>query len=138
MKSLWESLKEQYGGTPTRHPKHQESSIQIACVNWFRIEFPEFDGLLFSVPNGGQRNAITAKIMKSEGVVAGVSDLILFIPSKGYHALCIEMKTPKGKQSDKQKQWQMLVEQYKYKYVICHSVEEFQHEVTEYLKIELK
>ena len=78
-------------------PRHKESTLQIACVKWFNAIYPEHQGLLFSVPNGGQRNAITAKIMKAEGVVAGVSDLILFMPRRRYHALCIEMKVDTNK-----------------------------------------
>lgn len=133
-KTLLEALKKKYTAPARTHPRHLESDIQIACVNWFNSKLSELSGLLFSVPNGGQRNAITAKMMKREGVVAGVSDLILFVPSKGYHALCIEMKTDKGKQSDKQKKWQKMVEKQGYKYIICRSVDEFAKEITEYLK----
>lgn len=133
-KTLWEALKKKYTAPARTHPRHLESDIQIACVNWFNSELSKLSGLLFSVPNGGQRNAITAKMMKREGVVAGVSDLILFVPSKGYHALCIEMKTDKGKQSDKQKKWQKMVEKQGYKYIVCRSVDEFAKEITEYLK----
>lgn len=117
--------------------RHNESTLQIHCVTWFNLAFTEFKGLLFSVPNGGQRNVATARVMKMEGVVAGVSDLILFVPASGYHALCIEMKTEKGKQSELQKEWQTKVEAQGYKYVVCRSVEEFQKSVTDYLKIEL-
>ena len=136
-KTLWEALKRKYTAPAKARPRHIESDIQIACVNWFRSELSELSDLLFSVPNGGQRNAITAKMMKREGVVAGVSDLILFVPRKGYHALCIEMKTDKGKQSDKQKRWQKQVERQGYKYIICRSVDEFAREITEYLKAEI-
>lgn len=71
--------------------------------------------------------------MKGEGVVPGVSDLIFMYPSKGYHALCIEMKTKKGKQSKEQKIWQVEVQSLGYKYVICRSIDDFMKEVKEYL-----
>lgn len=118
--------------------KHNESTLQTHCVTWMRLAFPEFNKLFFSVPNGGQRNATTARIMKAEGVVAGVSDLILLVPASGYHGLCIEMKTDKGRQSDHQREFQECVEAQKYKYVICRSVEDFQREITEYLKFDMK
>lgn len=118
----------------TRKPqRHEESTIQIACVQWFNITHPDLRGLLFSVPNGGQRNARTAQIMKAEGVVAGVADLILFVARQGFHALCIEMKTDKGKQSDKQKEWQEKAEGQGYKYVICRSLDDFRTVVDGYL-----
>lgn len=125
---------------PTTKKNHRsnmrqiESKIQQICVEWFRFQYPKLAKLLFAVPNGGYRNQSTASHMKAEGVVAGVADLILLIPSQGFHALCIEMKTEKGRQSDKQKIWQQLVESHGYKYVICHSSQSFFVEVQKYLQ----
>ena len=113
--------------------KQDESRLQMACVKWFRMQYPQHRKLLFSVPNGGFRNISTAKRMKLEGVVAGVSDLILLIPSHDFHGLCIEMKTPKGRQTDHQKAWQTHVEQHGYIYALARSVEEFQNIVNDYL-----
>ena len=70
---------------------------------------------MFAVPNGGKRDARTGAQMKYEGSVRGVSDLILLVPKKGFSALCIEMKRPKGKQSEEQIRWQsrgMITEKY--------------------------
>lgn len=115
--------------------KHEESNIQSACIKWFRYQYPELAKLLVAIPNGGYRNRITAAIMKSEGVVAGAADLVLFVPriSDNCGALCIEMKTRKGTQSDHQKEWQSAVEAKGYKYVICHSVDEFASTIKDYL-----
>ena len=115
--------------------KYKESDIQRVCVKWFRYQFPDLARNLISVPNGGYRSAVTAAIMKAEGIVAGASDLVLFVPklSEGCGALCIEMKTPKGTQSDYQKEWQKAVEAQGYKYVICRSVNEFTDTINDYL-----
>lgn len=112
---------------------HEESNIQINCVAWFNLLYPQYRGLLFSVPNGGARNKRTACILKAEGVVAGVADLILFVPNKTYHALCIEMKTSKGVQRETQKEWQNKVENKGYKYIICRSFDQFVTEIEKYL-----
>ena len=113
--------------------KQDESRLQMACVKWFRMQYPQHRKLLFSVPNGGFRNIATAKRMKLEGVVAGVSDLILLIPSHDFHGLCIEMKTAKGRQTDNQKEWQTHVEAHGYIYALARSVEDFQNIVNDYL-----
>ena len=110
-----------------------ESQIQKQCVEWFRATYPTIERLFFAVGNGGKRNVWTAKIMKDEGVRAGVADLILLVPQGGYAALCIEMKTPIGTQSDEQKKFEKACKEYKSKYVVCHSLEEFQREVKKYL-----
>ena len=114
---------------------HPESILQRQCVKWFRLQYPVIGNLLFCVPNGGFRNQIEAKIMKGEGVVSGVSDLILLYSNGVYNSLCIEMKVQGGKQTDKQREWQALAEHNGNKYVICHSLEEFMSEVNKYIKI---
>ena len=76
-------------------PEHQ---LQCACVRWFRYAHADLSPLLFAVPNGGRRDHITGARLKAEGVVAGVADLLLLVPSQQHHALCIEMKTAKGRQ----------------------------------------
>lgn len=111
--------------------KNEESRIQKACVRWFRLQYPRL--VLFAIPNGGNRNAVTGAILKSEGVLAGVSDLMLMHPAGGYHGLCIEMKTPKGRQQESQKQFQRQAEAAGYKYIICRSLDSFVAEIREYL-----
>lgn len=113
--------------------RHEESRIQQSAVKWFRLQYPKLAPLLFSVPNGGYRNKIEAAIMKAEGTVAGVADLILLYPSCLYHGLLIEMKTPKGRQRPTQKDWQNKVEQAGYKYIICRSLEDFMSQIRDYL-----
>lgn len=114
--------------------RHQESIIQQNCVKWFRLQYPKLARLLFAVPNGGARRPIEGKIMKAEGTLAGVSDLLLLYPSKGYHALCIEMKTEKGRQQPSQKLFQRAVEEMGYKYIICRSFDDFVNEIRGYLR----
>ena len=58
-----------------------EHRLQCTCVRWFGYQYPELSALLFAVPNGGRRDPVTGARLKAEGVVAGVSDLILFLPS---------------------------------------------------------
>ena len=114
-------------------PRDEEHRIQCACVQWFRLQHPYLKHNLFSVPNGGKRDEVTAAKMKAEGALAGVADLILLKPNKTYHALCIEMKTRTGRQADTQRIWQQLIEKDGYKYVICRSLSEFMEQVNNYL-----
>jgi hypothetical protein len=128
--------------------REEEHNIQAACVRWFNLQWPEYRGLLFAVPNGGARSKATAGKLKAEGVVPGVADLILLVPKRvkvlsafpneaWWHtipALCIEMKTAKGRQSTEQMEWQRKVESNGYKYAVCHSLDEFMAVVNGYLQ----
>lgn len=115
-------------------PKNEEHKLQCACVKWFRYRYPKYSRLLYAVPNGSRRDAITGKILKDEGVIRGVSDLNLDIANRFYHGLRIEMKTPKGIQSKEQKEFQAEVEAQGFKYIVCRSLDEFIKDVTMYIE----
>lgn len=128
--------------------RYDESGIQIAFMQWFRYQYPQYARVCFHVPNEGQRTTKvvydrrsgTSRVvstggarMKAEGMVAGVADIILLIPRKGYGSLCIEFKTPTGRQSAEQVRWQEEAERVGNKYILVRSVEEAIGEVNEYL-----
>ena len=118
---------------PSTKPQ-TESQIQKDFVAWFRKRYPTIEPLFFAVGNGGRRNAWTAKIMKDEGVRAGVSDLILLIPKHGYAGLLIETKKPDGKHSESQIIFERLATKYKYKYQVVRSLPEFQKLIMWYVE----
>lgn len=112
----------------------KEHQLQVECVKWFRLQYPHLAHALFAVPNGGRRDATTGAKLKAEGALAGVSDIILLYMSGNYGALLIEMKTKKGAQSDKQKEWQAkITSRGEYKYVICRSFDDFKREIETYI-----
>lgn len=127
---------------------HEESKLQQACVSWFRAQYPQYAMLLVHPINEGSGHTSIDRrrqgIHKAEGAVAGVPDLLLFMTgvetlyndqgiANGaimYHALGIEFKTLKGKQSQEQKDFQKMFEAAQYKYVIIRTFEEFKNYIT--------
>lgn len=121
--------------TTRKRPSDEEHRIQCSCMRWFNLKYRKLKGRLFAVPNGGKRDALTGAKLKAEGVVAGVADLILLVPNRFYGALLVEMKTLTGRQSKSQKDWeQIITSEGDYKYVVCHSLDDFIREVDDYLK----
>ena len=118
---------------PRKHPAEEEHQLQCACVQWFRLQHPALNHNLFAVPNGGRRDKTTGAKLKAEGVKAGVADLILLKPNAKHHALLIEMKTAKGRQTQSQRDWQRDIERDGYKYVVIRSVQAFIQTVNDYL-----
>lgn len=116
-----------------RRPDDEEHRIQCACVNWFRLQYPTHATALFAVPNGGRRDRVSGAKLKAEGVLPGVSDLILLLPRGRHHGLLIEMKTERGKQSQAQRDWQRDMVHRGYKYLVIRSIDEFIDMVTDYL-----
>jgi len=115
--------------------KHTESSLQAECVKWFRYRYPR--EILFAIPNGGKRNAITGAIMKREGVLAGVADLFLMKGSCGNeasHGLFLETKIGKNKQQESQELFMEKAIAKGYDYKVYYTFAEFQSIISNYLK----
>lgn len=127
-------LARQHIDKPRRKPGQEEHLLQVACVQWFDGQHRDLFGLLYAVPNGGRRDKITGAKLRAEGVVAGVSDLNLDIARHGYHGLRIELKTRTGRQSQRQRWWQTLVEAQGYKYIIVRDVLDFIDQINSYLQ----
>lgn len=124
--------------------KHTESRLQVNCVSWFRLAHREDCALLFSVPNGACVSASQGRILKAEGMTAGVSDLILLRPSSRHHALCIEMKQDRVEwrlgrehhtrtyQRPEQREWQSAVEAQGYRYEVVRTFDDFKTLIEQY------
>jgi hypothetical protein len=78
--------------------KRPEDAIQRAVVQ--HLEARGVKGLVyFHVPNGGKRDVVTASILKTMGVRAGVSDLVLFYNKQLF---VLELKAPGNKPTESQ------------------------------------
>jgi hypothetical protein len=129
----YEEMKEKHNAPAgnRKSPQHEESKLQRSCVFWFRAQYPNHT--LFAIPNGGKRNAKEAAIMKAEGTLAGVADLFLMFPSKGYTGLFIEMKYGSGVQSAAQTAFQKKAEEQGYKYIVINRLDRFITEINSYM-----
>lgn len=117
--------------------RHAEADFQTGVVRFLRMA----GHFVFAVPNGGSRNIIEAANLKAQGVMAGVSDLILLLPNKVYF---IELKNPngKGRQSPAQREFEDNVRAYGNEYLLWDNwaqVEQFvnahREEVGNYMKV---
>lgn len=121
-------------GKARKHQGHAEDDLQMQCVRWFRLQYPQLARLLHHSPNGGRRDAREGARFKQMGTQAGFPDLILLVASQSYHALLLELKTRTGRQQDSQKEYQQLAEAQGYRYVVIRSLEAFMDEVNTYMK----
>lgn len=92
----------------------------------------------FAAANGGNRDKVTGAIMKSEGVIAGVPDLMIMVPRtiafRYYHGLAIEMKKREGGViSPAQIAWGNALETMGYRWKVCHGAAEAIETITDYL-----
>lgn len=120
-------------GTKHRRNRHEESDLQIACIRWFRLKHRELSRVCFHVPNGGVREHRDASLLKREGVMPGVADILLLRGNGTYGYLCIELKTSTGRQSEPQKEFEKAVCENGGMYVIVRSLDEFMAVISGYL-----
>lgn len=119
---------------PRKKPSQPEHNLQVQCIEWFRASYPKHLLDLFAIGNGGKRDAVTGAFMKREGVIAGVADLCFAVPRLGYGCLFIEMKTPKGKQSEHQIAFERSTTRAGNLYKVCRSLSEFKVIIKDYLQ----
>lgn len=95
-----------------------EHNLQVQVINLLR----NYYGLcVFAVPNGGSRNLYEAINLKNEGVMAGVSDLILVLNEV---VVFLELKTGRNKQQESQKIFEKRIKELGHQYYVVRSLED--------------
>lgn len=115
--------------------KHPESDLQANCVKWFCYQYPQLSKVFFSVPNGSKRTKSQQAILKKEGSLSGVSDLILLVPNSVFNSLCLEAKIKPNKQTAEQKEFEEAVTNFGNCYKVFYTFNEFRSIVTNYLNL---
>ena len=100
---------------------------QREFVSWFR---KTYKAKIIAIPNGGQRNIVTAARLKAEGVTPGVPDL--FVPE---WLLWIEMKKKSGGAVSKsQLEWHNYLKSINQSVIVCKGCEDAQCQVENFFK----
>lgn len=120
--------------TNKRKPGRPEAQLQKACVTYFRYRYPHLKWLMYASANGGTRNVIEAANLKAQGVLSGVSDLFISVPSGGKHGFYIELKAGKNVMSDAQVAFSEAVTAYGYEFALVYTFDQFKDVVQKYLK----
>ncbi len=107
-----------------------ENEIHITVVDYCRANnIP-----VMHTANERKCSAPYGSLLKRKGVVAGVSDLLIFHPSNKKFGLWLELKRLGGKLTDNQKKWHTHVRSYGYEIGIADSVQLAIRIIDEYIK----
>ncbi len=98
---------------------YTEDKFQQEVIQYIRLQYPHL--LAFHVPNGGKRGAWEAARLKRQGVLAGVSDILLFW--NGGHG-AIELKCGKNKASPFQEYFADRWQWANGHYALCYTLDQ--------------
>lgn len=111
-----------------------EHMIQSACFDWVRAmeQTDERYKMIYAVPNGGHRFISVARKLKREGVKAGVWDVMVDVPMRGFHGMRLEFKSEKGKLTSEQIEMGHRYKRYGYVTSIIRNFAQFRSIVEAY------
>ena len=106
--------------------KTTESSLQAEIYKYYNNTYCLMNhnprNIIFSVPNGSNRGIAEAMMLKSTGLLAGVSDLILV---HNGNVIFIEVKLPNNNQQPVQKDFETRIKSHNLNYFVVKSLNEF-------------
>lgn len=113
----------------------KEDALQTECMKWLKKELYNRDlpQLAYHPPNGGNRNQREASRLKLQGVLPGVSDVVLPMRSEGYSGVYCELKKKGGTISEDQIKFLTGVEAEGYLAIVVNDLETFKEVFTYYL-----
>lgn len=132
--NIRKQIKSQLDDTPKKSNGRNdfEHELQVQVMKYLNLQYPELDRQIFAIPNGGARDAVTGKKLKDEGVLAGVWDLFVGVPSGDYHGCFIETKWGKNGLSKSQKKFRKANNKHYY-FFVYRTLDEFIEKLNEYL-----
>lgn len=112
-----------------------EHAIQAACFDFVRAKEqsdPRYS-MIYAIPNGGHRHISVARKLKREGVKAGVWDVAVDVPMRGFHGMRLEFKSEKGKLTAEQIKMGELYLRYGYVTSVIRNFAQFRSVIEAYL-----
>ena len=108
--------------------EHTEQSKLVGMIRAFHPGV-----IVAAIPNGGGRTPQERVSLHAEGVLAGMPDLVVLKPSKGFYGLFLEMKTREGVESAAQKDIARRLNKEGYLCLVARSSQDAFKIVTDYL-----
>lgn len=109
----------------------EEEQLQVACVDWFKWNYP--GKVIFAIPNGGKRSPMAGQKLKKAGMLPGVPDLFVCVPTGKFGGLFVEMKVKTNVPSDVQVYVMKQLLGSGYAVEVCYTFERFKEVVEDYM-----
>ncbi len=111
----------------------EEDSIHFECIQLLKNEFPNVEWVS-NILDGAK---LGEKVMKRHAGMRnrpGTSDIIILEPRKGFHGMCLEVKTLTGKVSQEQRDFLDRMKRKGYHVTTGHGLDDCFMAIREYLQ----
>ena len=116
----------------TPSSEHQEQSRFFAVIRRLAEKDSRLDGA-FAIPNGFLDSKSKRIKAFKEGMLSGVSDVFIPLPSKGFHGLFLEFKRQDGRATKAQVDFLNLMRSRGYKAEVVYGLRQALQVLKEYL-----
>ena len=115
--------------------QRKEQSFQQACAGWLKHALCEADvpQIFYHVANERKASVRQMSLLKLQGVLSGVSDVVLPLKSGEYSGVYCELKTKVGCPSKNQKAFLNAVSEQGYLAVVINDFETFKDVFSYYI-----
>jgi|JI9StandDraft_2_1071091.scaffolds.fasta_scaffold13081_6 hypothetical protein len=111
----------------------EEDWIHFECIQLLKNEFPHVEWIS-NILDGVYKGMLVRKHSKGMRNREGTSDIVILEPRKGFHGMCLEIKTLKGVLSKEQKDFLQRMNQKKYLAIAAYGLDECFQLIREYLE----
>jgi len=122
----------------TRSKKYTEDDLQRAVAKYLLLQYPQHTDMWCHTPNGMKTSRSQANKHKSFGMRAGVPDILIFVPSKQFNGLAVELKIQyasgkKNQTSAAQKKWLKNLSLCGWRVKVCYNFDDAKNLIDSYL-----
>jgi hypothetical protein len=110
-----------------------ENSVQIAVIDWIKLQHPWLIGHTIHIANQRKTSIAMHSLLKNMGLLKGASDLFIAWPTSKYYGLFIEIKTKRGRVTEKQKEFLERMTNVGYFAVVAYGCDEVIYFIKNYL-----
>ena len=111
----------------------EEDSIHFECIQLLKNEFPNVEWVS-NILDGARLGMLVRKHSKGMRNREGTSDIIILEPRKGFHGMCLEIKTVSGALSKVQKDFLHRMALKNYHAIEAYGIDECFELIREYLQ----
>lgn len=111
----------------------EEDAIHFECIQLLKNEFPNVE-FISNILDGARLGMLVRKHTKGMRNREGTSDIVILEPRKGFHGMCLEVKTVTGILSKEQKDFLHRMALKNYHAIEAYGLDECFELIREYLR----